>query len=121
VDLSDETKFRIAVDNLQYITRILLPQKGLDRLWHKYSALEPTNVSRLLFSKPIINYIRKELRRSYKIRFDASEIKDVLRRIIEEEITPVDPLRTRKPRRRRSQKPTSERDTQPIEKGVVTP
>lgn len=108
VDLSDEAQLKTAADNLQYLTRTLLSQKGLDKLWHKYSALEPRNLSRLLFSKPIINYIRRELKRSHKTKFDDDEIKNVIERIIEEEIIPMKLRRSRKTRRRRTQKPVTE-------------
>lgn len=91
VDLADEGQLRVAADSLQYLTRPLLTHKGLENLWHKYSALEPTNLSKLFFSKPILNYIRKELRRSHKIQFDPEEIKNAITTVIEEEVTAAKP------------------------------
>lgn len=120
VDLSDETQLKAAVDNLQYLTKTLLLQRGLDNLWHKYSALEPTNVSKLLYSKPIINYIRRELKRSHKTRFEADEIKHVITRIIEDEMAPAKPHRTKKGRKKRMTKPEPEENPQTVEKVEVT-
>ncbi len=107
VDLSDERQLRASSDHLQYLTKQLLPGRGLDHLWHRYSALEPSNVSRMLFSKPILNYLRRELRRMYKSKFTEDEIKDVITRVIEERIESSKQPRTRRARKRRTRAPDS--------------
>lgn len=99
VDLSDENQLRTAVEYLQYLTKQLILKKGLENLWHKYSALEPSNIARLLYSKQIMNHLRRELRRTYKTKFGDEEIKYVLTRIIEERIDPVVPKIKRRVRR----------------------
>jgi len=104
VDLSEETQLKMAAEYLQYITRALILQKGLESLWHKYSALEPSNISRLLYSKPIINYLRRQLRRTYKTKFSDDEIKAVITRVIEEKIENVKPRKTKRVRRMKTPK-----------------
>ncbi|MGA9117445.1 MAG: hypothetical protein WB626_11765, partial [Bacteroidota bacterium] len=105
VDLGDKAQLKKGAEQLQYLTRTLLPSKGLDSLWHKYSALEPSNVCRLLFSKQVIGYVRRELKRSHKTRFEEDEIKNVLTRIIEERIETAKPRKTKKSRKRRADQP----------------
>ena len=104
VDLSEEGQLKMAAEYLQYITRALILQKGLESLWQKYSALEPSNISRLLYSKPIINYLRRQLRRTYKTKFSDDEIKAVITRVIEEKIESVKPRKPKKARRMKTPK-----------------
>lgn len=104
IDLGDENQLKIATDSLQCITKALLPHKGLDFLWHKYSALEPTNVGRLLFAKPILNYLRRQLKRSYKTKFSVDEIKSAVTRVIEEKVETAKAHKVRKNRKQRMPK-----------------
>jgi len=104
IDLSNDSQLRMAADQFQYLTRHLLPAKGLDRLWNKYSALEPSNVSNMLFAKPILNYLRRELKRTHKSRFTEEEIRRVITRVIEESIETPKKVRSRKSRKRKSTK-----------------
>ncbi|MBN1186819.1 MAG: type I restriction enzyme HsdR N-terminal domain-containing protein [Bacteroidales bacterium] len=104
VNLSEESQLKTATEYLQYITRTLILQKGLENLWHKYSALEPSNISKLLYSKPIVNYLRRQLRKNYKTKFDDDEIKTVLKRVIEERVECVKLKKTKKIKRMKKQK-----------------
>jgi predicted type IV restriction endonuclease len=115
VDLSEDDTLEQAADNLQYLGKHLLPHKGLDNLWHKYSALEPMNISRLLFSKPIINYIRRELRRTSKSQFESEEIRGVIVEVIKEQFATPTPRRARKSRKRKVAKLESDMNREPIE------
>ncbi|MEW5804997.1 MAG: type I restriction enzyme HsdR N-terminal domain-containing protein [bacterium] len=99
VDLSQETQLKLATEYMQYITKALLLQKGLDCLWHKHSALDPSNISRLLYSKPIINYLKRQLRKSYKTKFSDDEIQLVITRVIEDKIENIVLQKKRKLRR----------------------
>lgn len=96
IDLSDEAELRSSVETLQCISRSLVASKGLEGLWHRHSALDPANLSRLLFAKPIINYLRRELKRTYKTKFEEEEVKLVVSRIITEKIENVKPKKVRK-------------------------
>ncbi len=106
VDLSDAKQFTISLENLQYITKQLILKKGLENLWDKCCALEPSNISRLLYSKHIIKFLRRELRKAHKSKFSDDEIKAVITRVIEEQVEGVKPHRKR--RRRHTKNPTAE-------------
>jgi hypothetical protein len=109
IDLADKDQLKSAADQLQYLTKTLLPQRGLDSLWHKHSALDPSNVSKLFYSKPIVNFLRRQLRKAYRTKFSEDEIRSVITRVIEEQ---VEAGKTRRPRsRRRQRKGKSESDS----------
>ncbi|MBA4312521.1 MAG: hypothetical protein C0417_07815 [Chlorobiaceae bacterium] len=99
VDLSDVKQFRVAVENIQYITKQLIFRKGLEHLWDKCAALEPSNISRLLYSKYIINFLRRQLRKTHKSKFTDDEIKGVVTRVIEEKVESAKPQRKKRRRR----------------------
>lgn len=86
IDMSDESKLKLVIEDLQYITRDSVLKKGLDLLWKKYSALEATNFSALLFTKTITNYLKRELKKRCKNKFTDEEIEDALVKIITEEV-----------------------------------
>lgn len=100
IDLGDESKLKSAAEYLQYLTKPLLLKKGLDYLWNKVSALDPVNLSRLLYEKPILRRLRRQLRRTYKAKFSDEEIATALTRIIEDKIESVKPSQKRHKRRR---------------------
>lgn len=77
---------RHCIDTVQFIHRDSILNKGLDRLWQKTVALDPKNVSGLLFAKPVINFIKRTLNRKYRNKFSDEEIEQSLNRIIHEEI-----------------------------------
>jgi len=101
IDLSDVKQFRVAVENLQYITKQLILRKGLEHLWDKCAALEPSNISRLLYSKYIINFLRRQLRKTHKSKFSDDEIKGVVTRVIEEQFESAKPQRKRRRKQKR--------------------
>ena len=107
IDLSDVKQFRVAVENLQYITKQLILRKGLEHLWDKCAALEPSNISRLLYSKYIINFLRRQLRKTHKSKFSDDEIKGVVTRVIEEQFESAKPQRKRRRKQKRSIKNVS--------------
>ena len=96
VDLTDESQLKVALECLQFITKPIILHKGLENLWNKYSALEPSNISRLLYSKYIINFLRRQLRKAHKNKFSDEEIKAVLTRVIEEKVESAKPQRKRR-------------------------
>lgn len=100
IDLSDGSQLKSVAEYLQYLTKPLILKKGLDYLWNKVSALDPVNLSRLLYAKPILGRLRRQLRRTYKAKFSDEEIADALTRIIEDKIESVKPSKKRHRRRR---------------------
>jgi hypothetical protein len=86
IDITDPSKLNLFVEDLQYIHRDCVLQKGLDLLWKKYSALEPVNFSSLLFCKTITNYLKRELRKKYKNKFTDEEIENTLVKLVTEKV-----------------------------------
>jgi len=110
-DLSDDKILDRASDSFQFLTRTLAGKRGLESLWHRFIALEPSRISKLLFSKQVINYLRRTLKKSARVKITEDEIRGIISTIIEEPFEKVNAPHTRKKRRRRrlaiSTKPTS--------------
>ncbi|OFY63449.1 MAG: hypothetical protein A2Y71_02410 [Bacteroidetes bacterium RBG_13_42_15] len=82
IDLSDQSSLKENVEQLQYLHRDCIIKKELETLWNKHLALNPTNLASFLLGKPVINYIRKELRTKYKNKFSDTEISDGIKKVI---------------------------------------
>jgi hypothetical protein len=82
IDLSDSSKIKETVEQLEYLHREAVVKKGLDFLWNRFSALDAYTIAGLLFSGRIVNFLRKELKSKYKSRFEESEIKEALTGVI---------------------------------------
>src|SRR5258705_5731582 len=86
IDLSDISKFKTNAELLQYLHRLSIPNKGLETLWNKCVALDPKTVAGLLQNKPIVNFIKRALKRKYKNKFSDEEVITSLNRVIYEPI-----------------------------------
>lgn len=82
IDLSDLSSLKENVEQLQYLHRDCIIKKELETLWNKHLALNPTNLASYLLGKPVINYIRKELKSRYKNKFSDTEISDGIKNVI---------------------------------------
>jgi len=100
-DLSDEQNFKKAIEYLQFITKKLILKNGLGSLWHRFSALDPQNFSKLLFSKGIINNLRRQLRKMYRSRFSEGDINSALVKVVEDRIENFQHTKKRSFHRRR--------------------
>lgn len=104
LDLSDESKLKSSVEYLQYLTKSLVVHRGLDNLWHRASALDPVNLSRFFYAKPVLNFLRKELKRVYKNRFTAEDLSSAIGRVISEEVKDIGPVQHRRRHKKGSHK-----------------
>lgn len=86
LDLCDPTSLKNCIDIIQFLHRDSVLSKGLDKLWQKTIALDPKNVSGLLFGKPVINFIKRTLNKKFKHKFTDVEIENAINRIIHEQI-----------------------------------
>jgi len=102
-NLCDIDNLRSCIDTIQFIHRDSVLNKGLDRLWQKTIALDPKNVSGLLFGKPVVNFIKRTLNRKYRNKFTDEEIENSINRIIHEEIQ-IDDIKHVKFRKRKKKK-----------------
>lgn len=86
IDLSDFSKLRQYTSTIQYIHKHSVMAKGLDHLWNKCIALDPITVAGLLHNKPILNFIKRALKKKYKHNFTDEEVGNSIDRIIYEQI-----------------------------------
>lgn len=92
-DLSDLSQVRECVEVVQFIHKESLKNNGLKILWNKSCALDPLNISGLLFAAPVTNFLKRTLKSKFKVKFSDEEIRASLNRIIHERI----PLENIKP------------------------
>ncbi len=86
IDLSDLSKLKENVETIQYLHKISVADKGLDLLWHKCVALDPKTVAGLLHNTPVINFLKRALKKKYKHKFTDEEVITSLNRVIYEPI-----------------------------------
>ena len=85
-DLSDLSKLKEHVESIQYLHKLSVGDKGLDLLWAKCQALDPKTVAGLLKNKPVLNFLKKALKKRFKHKFTDEEVSHSLDRIIYEAI-----------------------------------
>ncbi|MBK7909866.1 type I restriction enzyme HsdR N-terminal domain-containing protein [Candidatus Pollutiaquabacter sp.] len=81
-DLCDPKNYKKLVDTIQFLHKEAVIKKGLDKLWLKTSALDPKNVAGLLYTKPVINFLRRTLNKRSKSKFSEIEIEESIDRIV---------------------------------------
>jgi hypothetical protein len=101
IDLSDRKSFKGSVEQLQHMHKESIVRKGLDELWNKCMALDPSNVAGILMAPQVVNFIRRTLRRKFRAAFSDEEVAASIRRVIMEVVSLEGTKVTRGPRRRR--------------------
>jgi len=86
IDLSDYSKLKQNTETIQYLHKRSVTDKGLDLLWKKCEALEPKTIAGLLHNQPILNFIKRALKKRYKHKFTDEEVGSSIDRIICEKI-----------------------------------
>ena len=86
IDLTDTEKLKDNVEMIQYLHKLSVSNKGLDLLWAKCVALDPKTVAGLLKNKPVLNFLKKALKKRFKHKFSDEEVSNSLDRIIYEAI-----------------------------------
>jgi len=86
IDLSDYSKLKLSTETIQYLHKRSVTAKGLDRLWNKCIALDPRTVAGLFHNQPILNFIKRALKKKYKHKFTDEEVENSIDRIICEQI-----------------------------------
>lgn len=94
VDLSDSSKLKDSVEVIQYLTKISVTDKGLNILLNKCEALDPITVAGLLHNKPVVNFVKRALKKKYKLKFTDAEVIASINKIINEPIQLDDIKRT---------------------------
>lgn len=104
-DLCDTGNLKNCLETIQFLQKEAVLSKGLDKLWQKTNALDPKNVSGLLFGKPVVNFIKRTLKKKFKHKFSDEEIETAINRIIHEqiELDDVKHVKFRKSKRKTAQ------------------
>ena len=84
--MSDSSKLKEIVETIQYLHKLSVTNNGLKLLWNKCEALDPITVAGLLHNKPIVNFIKRTLKKRYKHKFTDEEVEHSLDRVIYEPI-----------------------------------
>ncbi|MEJ0056277.1 MAG: hypothetical protein WDN75_11825 [Bacteroidota bacterium] len=82
LDLSADINPKSIIEHLQFLHKDSVSKKGLALLWNKHAALDPVTLAGLLYSKPVTNFIKKELKKKYKTKFDDSEITNAVNNLV---------------------------------------
>jgi len=86
LDLTDPDHIKENIEYLQYLHKDCIVKKELETLWKKHSALKPTTIANYLFGKPVINYLKKELKAKFKSKFSDEDIYEGIKRVVTESI-----------------------------------
>jgi len=103
IDLSDYSKLKLNLETIQYLHKRSVTSKGLERLWKKCIALDPTTVAGLLHNTTIHNFIKRALKKRYKHKFTDEEVGNSIDRIICEQIQ-LDEIKQRTIKRKSGKK-----------------
>ena len=85
-DLSDSDDLKEMPEFLIYITKKSVEKNELENFWKRFEALEPTQLSKYLYSSEIVKSLKKILRRKTGLSFDEKNIIDSLHKLICTEI-----------------------------------
>lgn len=103
IDLSDINRLKLCIETIQYLHKDSISNKGLDLLWNKCLALDPTNVAGLFYAQPVLNFIKRSLKKKFKTKFSDDEVENSINRILNEVLL-LDNVRQNKPTRERKKR-----------------
>ncbi len=101
IDLADAKQADEHVEFLQYLHKASVLKKGLDALWNKSQALDAYSIAGILHSKPVINFLRRELKKKYNSKLSEAEVIEALRNAL---TSNIDMEKVKPPRARRGRK-----------------
>jgi len=97
LDLLDNEDFKKAPALIWFLTKRAVEKGELEVFWKKTTALNPTNLSKLLYSEEIVKRLRNDLKEQTGIYFQMEDVAKSLAYIISEKVEfPKPKLRVRK-------------------------
>lgn len=97
LDLMNNDDFKKAPELLWHLTKVAVERGELETFWKRTNALNPTNLSKLLYSEDIVRRLRNDLKEQTGIYFQVDDVAESLRHIISEKIEfPKPRLRVKK-------------------------
>lgn len=86
IDLMDRDDFKRAPELLWNLTKIAVERHELETLWKRTNALNPDNLSKLLYSEEIVKRLRSDLKEQTGIYFQIDDVAMSLHQIITNKI-----------------------------------
>lgn len=108
VDLADLNQLKKSADCLQYLTKQIIAKNGLVAFWDKCCALDPNNLACLLYSPKIVSFLKRELKAKHGTRFSEEDITESIKKILEQNLEGVKPVKIPAKRRRKKTEKKSE-------------
>jgi hypothetical protein len=97
IDLLDKDDFKKAPSLLWYLTKRAVEKGELEIFWKRTNALNPVNLSKLLYSEEIVKRLRNDLKDQTGIYFQTEDVARSLAQIICEKVEfPKPKLRVKK-------------------------
>jgi hypothetical protein len=88
-ELGDAAQLKQQAEILQYLHKDAVNKKSLKLLWNKCEALHPLNVTGIIYSKEVVNVIRKLIKVKYGEKCEGEEVLKTLNRIMTDNIDPA--------------------------------
>jgi hypothetical protein len=82
IDLADEHHSASSSGVLQFLLREVVARDGLEVLWQRTVALDPSNLSALLVTGPVLNYLQRALRSSTGAAFTTTEVQQAVQGLL---------------------------------------
>lgn len=97
LDLLDNDDLKRAPELIWYLSKKAVEKGELEDFWKRTNALQPVNLSKLLYSEEVVRRLRNDLKDQTGIYFQMEDVAECLLRIIVEPVDLLKPrLRTRK-------------------------
>lgn len=97
LDLNDKDDFKIAPNYLWNLTKVAVERNELEGFWKRTTALNPTNLAKVLYSEEVVKRLRNDLKDQTGIYFQIEDVAESLCEIIRQEIEfPKPKLRVKK-------------------------
>ena len=90
-NLTDSKELRKSVEFLVYLTKKAVIKDELDKFWKRFSALEPTNLSKNLYSIEVVRFLKRTLKKNTGLLFSDDDILDSINKIITTKIDSIKP------------------------------
>lgn len=114
-DLSNAETLKQSVESIEFMHKDAVAKKSLATLWNKHSALDASTLAGLLYNNSVVSFIKRELKKKYKTKFEDAEVQEALGKLITQSISLESVKISRnKPAKKKSQKDEqSESTSQP--------
>jgi hypothetical protein len=86
LDLSDSNTIKQAAELIQYLHRDAVLKKSLKALWNRCEALNTTTIAGILYSKKIIDEIKKMIKSKYGEKCSDDDVLSAINKIMTEKI-----------------------------------